>query len=114
MKKEERMDEEGRTGLLGREKGKRGGEEEGEWEKGKRGGEKRRRWEKGGGEKRRRGEGVEGTARKGRETREDNGRRIRLKYFGAGEMAQRVKAPTALPKVLSSNPSNHMVAHNLL
>ena len=29
----------------------------------------------------------------------------------AGEMAQRVRALTALPKVLSSNPSN-MVAHN--
>ena len=31
---------------------------------------------------------------------------------GAGEMAQWLKAPTALLKVLSSNPSNHMVAHN--
>jgi hypothetical protein len=30
----------------------------------------------------------------------------------AGEMAQRLRAPTALPKVRSSNPSNHMVAHN--
>jgi hypothetical protein len=30
----------------------------------------------------------------------------------AGEMAQWVRAPTALPKVSSSNPSNHMVAHN--
>jgi hypothetical protein len=30
----------------------------------------------------------------------------------AGEMAQWVRALTALPKVLSSNPSNHMVAHN--
>jgi hypothetical protein len=30
----------------------------------------------------------------------------------AGEMAQWVRAPTALPKVQSSNPSNHMVAHN--
>jgi hypothetical protein len=27
---------------------------------------------------------------------------------GAGEMAQQLRAPTALPKVLSSNPSNHM------
>ena len=27
-------------------------------------------------------------------------------------MAQRVRALTALPKVLSSNPSNHMVAFN--
>jgi len=32
----------------------------------------------------------------------------------AGEMAQWLRAPTALPKVLSSNPSNHMVAHNHL
>jgi hypothetical protein len=31
---------------------------------------------------------------------------------GAGEMAQRLRALTALPKVLSSNPSNHIVAHN--
>jgi hypothetical protein len=30
----------------------------------------------------------------------------------AGEMTQQVRALTALPKVLSSNPSNHMVAHN--
>jgi hypothetical protein len=27
-------------------------------------------------------------------------------------MAQRLRSPTALPEVLSSNPSNHMVAHN--
>jgi hypothetical protein len=32
----------------------------------------------------------------------------------AGEMAQRLRALTALSKVLSSNPSNHMVAHNHL
>jgi hypothetical protein len=32
--------------------------------------------------------------------------------YGTGEMAQRVRALTALPKDLSSNPSNHMVAHN--
>jgi hypothetical protein len=31
---------------------------------------------------------------------------------GAGEMAQRLRALTALLKVLSSNPRNHMVAHN--
>jgi hypothetical protein len=31
---------------------------------------------------------------------------------GAGEMAQRLRALTALPEVLSSIPSNHMVAHN--
>jgi hypothetical protein len=34
--------------------------------------------------------------------------------YWAGEMAQQVRAPTALPEVLSSNPSNHMVAHNHL
>jgi hypothetical protein len=33
---------------------------------------------------------------------------------GAGEMAQQLRALTALPEVLSSNPSNHMVAHNHL
>jgi hypothetical protein len=32
--------------------------------------------------------------------------------WGAGEMAQWLRALTALPKVLSSNASNHMVAHN--
>ena len=32
----------------------------------------------------------------------------------AREMAQRLRALTALPKVLSSNSSNHMVAHNHL
>jgi hypothetical protein len=36
------------------------------------------------------------------------------KYWGAGDMAQRVRALTALPEVLSSIPSNHMVAHNHL
>jgi hypothetical protein len=30
----------------------------------------------------------------------------------AREMAQWIRAVSALPKVLSSNPSNHMVAHN--
>jgi hypothetical protein len=34
------------------------------------------------------------------------------KFLGAGEVAQQVRALTALPKVLSSIPSNHMVAHN--
>jgi hypothetical protein len=34
------------------------------------------------------------------------------KTEGAGEMAQRLRSLTALPKVLSSNPSNHMVAHD--
>jgi hypothetical protein len=33
---------------------------------------------------------------------------------GAGAMAQRLRALTALLEVLSSNPSNHMVAHNHL
>jgi hypothetical protein len=39
---------------------------------------------------------------------------LKLYSTGAGEMAQWLRAPTALPKVLSSNPSNHMVAHNHL
>jgi len=33
---------------------------------------------------------------------------------GAGEMAQGLRALSALPEVLSSNPSNHMVTHNHL
>ena len=33
---------------------------------------------------------------------------------GAGEMAQWLRALSALPKVLSSIPGNHMVAHNHL
>jgi hypothetical protein len=33
---------------------------------------------------------------------------------GAGEIAQWLRALTALPEVLSSIPSNHMVAHNHL
>jgi hypothetical protein len=33
---------------------------------------------------------------------------------GAGEMAQWLRTLTALPEVLSSIPSNHMVAHNHL
>jgi hypothetical protein len=32
----------------------------------------------------------------------------------AGEMAQQLRALTALPEVLSSIPINHMVAHNHL
>ena len=32
--------------------------------------------------------------------------------YGAGEMAQGLRALTTLPKVLSSNSSNHMVTHN--
>jgi hypothetical protein len=32
--------------------------------------------------------------------------------YWVDEMAQRLRALTALLKVLSSNPSNHMVAHN--
>jgi hypothetical protein len=39
---------------------------------------------------------------------------LKIASTGAGEMAQWLRALTALPKVLSSNPSNHMVAHNHL
>jgi hypothetical protein len=35
-----------------------------------------------------------------------------IQISGAGEMAQQLRALTALLKVLSSNPSNHMVAYN--
>jgi hypothetical protein len=37
-----------------------------------------------------------------------------LKMKRAAEMAQRLRALTALPGVLSSIPSNHMMAHNHL
>jgi hypothetical protein len=33
-------------------------------------------------------------------------------HVGAEEMVQWLRALTALPEVLSSIPSNHMVAHN--
>jgi len=35
-------------------------------------------------------------------------------FVGIGEMAQRLRALTALPEVLSSSPSNYVVAHNHL
>jgi hypothetical protein len=38
--------------------------------------------------------------------------KLKKKVGGAGEMAQWLRALTTLPKVLSSIPSNHMVAHN--
>ena len=34
--------------------------------------------------------------------------------LGSGEVAQQVRAPTVLPMVPSSNPGNHIVAHNHL
>jgi hypothetical protein len=37
---------------------------------------------------------------------------IKKWVVGAGEMAQWIRKLTALPKVLSSSPSNHMMAHN--
>ena len=40
--------------------------------------------------------------------------RKEITLLGAGEMAQWLRALTALPEVLSSIPSNHMVAHNHL
>jgi hypothetical protein len=39
---------------------------------------------------------------------------FKVSQLGAGEMAQWFRALTALPEVLSSIPSNHMVAHNHL
>jgi hypothetical protein len=40
--------------------------------------------------------------------------KTKQKNLRAGEMVQWLRAPTALLKVLSSNPSNHMVAYNHL
>ena len=42
----------------------------------------------------------------------DKVKAIEMGWVGAGEMAQWLRALTALPEVLSSNPGNHMVAHN--
>jgi hypothetical protein len=49
---------------------------------------------------------------KNQKTNQTNKKLNLKKGGGAGEMAQQLRALTALPKVLSSNPSNHMVAHN--
>jgi hypothetical protein len=46
--------------------------------------------------------------------REDDPVCSRLGFSQAGEMAQQLRTLTALPKVLSTNPSNHTVAHNHL
>jgi hypothetical protein len=39
---------------------------------------------------------------------------IKVILSGAGEIAQWIRALTALLKIPSSNPSNHMVVHNYL
>jgi hypothetical protein len=39
---------------------------------------------------------------------------VKLELKRAGEMAQWLRALNALPEVLSSIPSNYMVAHNYL
>jgi hypothetical protein len=44
----------------------------------------------------------------------NKGKPFKISKQGAGEMAQRLRALTALPNVLSSNPSNYMVAYNRL
>jgi hypothetical protein len=46
--------------------------------------------------------------------RTDRKTSIKNAVSGAGEVAQWLRALTPLPKVLSSIPSNHMVAHNHL
>jgi hypothetical protein len=39
---------------------------------------------------------------------------LHIEKSWAGEMAQRLRPLAALPEVLISNPSNHMVAHTRL
>jgi hypothetical protein len=39
---------------------------------------------------------------------------LKIANIGAGEMAWSLRALATLPEVLSSIPSNHMVAHNHL
>jgi len=45
---------------------------------------------------------------------EKKNQKKKKKKEGAGEMVQWLRAPAVLPKILSSIPSNHMVAHNHL
>jgi hypothetical protein len=59
------------------------------------------------GEEGRKGGRKEGRKKKGNQD-------IKYLYKGAGEMAQQLRALAVLPEVLSSIPSNHMVAHNHL
>jgi hypothetical protein len=40
--------------------------------------------------------------------------RFKNMWVGAGEMAQQLRALAALPEILSSIPSNRMVAHSHL
>jgi hypothetical protein len=39
---------------------------------------------------------------------------LKILFLGSGEMAQQLRTLTVLPEVVSSNPSNHMVAYNYL
>ena len=41
-----------------------------------------------------------------------HGNMVKNTFGGPGEMAQQLRALTALPEVLSSIPSNHMMVHN--
>jgi hypothetical protein len=50
----------------------------------------------------------------GKRERKTDSQTDRKFCLGSGEMAQWLRALTVLPKVLSSNSSNHMVAHNHL
>jgi hypothetical protein len=49
-----------------------------------------------------------------KERRRRKKKKLKINEFWAGEMAQRLRALTALPEVLSSIPSIHMVAHHHL
>jgi hypothetical protein len=46
--------------------------------------------------------------------KKQNKNKNRQMFWGLVRWLSRVRALTALPKVLSSNPSNHKVAHNHL
>jgi hypothetical protein len=56
---------------------------------------------------------VSKTKQNKKQTRTTNKQTNKTKQ-NAGEMAQRLRALTVLPKVLSSNPSNHMMVYNHL
>jgi hypothetical protein len=55
-----------------------------------------------------------GKKRKEKVFRKKKKKKRKKEKKGAGEMAQPLRALTALPEVLSSLPSNHVVAHNHL
>ena len=83
-----------------------GGMEKRKERKGKRKGKKRK--------EERKGKRKEKKEKEGKKKERERKRKPKKSHLRTGEMAQWLRSLTALPEVLSSNPSNHMVAHNHL